>query len=120
MAAHTAVPAIDSEIASLSPVVMGNWLREELGFKGLIISDDFTMEAARGASVPRLTQEDAAVLSIAAGADMILVWPYDLRRTHRAIITALENGKLPRERLENAAHRVVYEKLRMGLLVISY
>ena len=110
MVAHSLVPALDSEIASLSPVVMGQWLREELGFNGLIICDDFSMAAA-GDQTP----EAAAIRSIASGADMILVWPPDIRRTHRAFIAALENGQLSRERVREAAARVIYEKLRMGL-----
>jgi len=111
MAAHTAVPAIDDKIASLSSVVMQNWLREELGFEGIIISDDFIMAAA-GEKSP----EEAAIRSIAAGADMVLVWPSDLRRTHLAFISALEDGRLPRDRLIDAASRVIYEKLKMGLM----
>ena len=122
MAAHTAVPAIDSEISSLSAAVMGNWLRGELGFDGIIISDDFSMAAARSASssagrtAGRQTPEEAAIRSIAAGADMVLVWPSDIRRAHRAFVSALEDGRLSRERLEEAASRVIYEKLKMGLI----
>ncbi|MCL2809438.1 MAG: glycoside hydrolase family 3 protein [Treponema sp.] len=111
MAAHTLTPAIDSEIASLSSVVMQNWLRGELGFDGIIISDDFIMAAA-GNQKP----QDAAVRSIAAGSDMILVWPAHLRLTHQAILNALEDGTLPRERLTDAVQRIVYEKLKMGLI----
>jgi len=111
MAAHTSAPAVDSEIASLSSVIMENWLREELGFTGIIISDDFLMAAA-GDEKP----EDAAIRSVAAGADMILVWPGYLRRTHRAFISALDDGRLSKERLLNAAQRIIYEKLLMGLL----
>jgi beta-N-acetylhexosaminidase len=108
MAAHTLVPVLDSEIASLSSVVMQNWLRDELGFDGIIISDDFIMAAAGG-----LSPEEAAVRSVAAGADMILVWPAHLRRTHNAFISALENGQLSRERLIDAVERIIYEKLRI-------
>ena len=111
MAAHTLAPAIDDKIASLSSVVMGNWLRGDLGFDGIIISDDFIMAAAGGTS-----PEEAAVLSIAAGSDMILVWPDNLPKTHQAIINALEDGRLPRGRLQDAAQRIIYEKLRMGLM----
>jgi beta-N-acetylhexosaminidase len=111
MVAHTSVPAIDSEISSLSPAVMGGWLRGELGFDGIIISDDFSMAAAGGTS-----PEEAAILSICAGADMVLVWPPEIRRTHRAFVSALEDGRLPRERAREAAARIIYEKLKMGLI----
>jgi len=111
MAAHTLSPAVDDKIASLSPIVMGNWLRGDLGFEGIIISDDFIMAAA-GKTSP----EEAAVLSIAAGSDMILVWPNNLPKTHQAIITALEDGRLSHDRLQDAVQRIIYEKLRMGLI----
>jgi beta-N-acetylhexosaminidase len=114
MVSHSVVPAVDSEnIASLSPAVMGDWLRGELGFDGLIICDDFSMSAAGGRG---LKPEMAAVRSLAAGADMVLVWPPDLRRTHRAILAALNDGRLPRERLREAAGRIIFEKIRMGLI----
>jgi beta-N-acetylhexosaminidase len=114
MAAHSAVPALDSEhIASLSPAVMGGWLRGELGFEGIIISDDFSMAAANGDAA---SPSPAAVRSLAAGADMVLVWPPDLRRTHGAIMAALAGGSLSRNRLREAAARIILEKLRMGLI----
>ena len=111
MAAHTSAPAIDDKIASLSPAVMGKWLRDDLGFDGIIISDDFIMAAAGN-----ISPEEAAVLSVAAGSDMILVWPAHLPKTHQAFIAALKDGRLSRERLQDAAQRVIYEKLRMGLI----
>jgi len=124
MVSHSAVPAWDGEnIASLSPAVMGGWLRDELGFNGIIICDDFSMASARSpaaASGPvsekSLKPETAAVLSLAAGADMVLVWPPDLRRTHRAIMAALDSGELSRERLREAAERIIFEKIRMRLV----
>jgi len=110
MAAHTLVPAIDNKIASLSSAVMQNWLRDEIGFEGIIISDDFTMAAAGN-----ITPQDAAVLSVAAGADMILVWPGHLKKTHDTFAAALKNGNLSRERLFESAQRIIYEKLKMEL-----
>ncbi|MDR1858722.1 MAG: glycoside hydrolase family 3 protein [Treponema sp.] len=115
MVSHSAVPAWDGEtIASLSPQVMGAWLRGELGFKGIIISDDFSMASA--GSSDGASPEALAVRSLAAGADMVMVWQPDLRRTHRAILAALGDGRLPRERLQEAATRIIFEKLRMGLV----
>jgi len=111
MAAHTRAPAIDNKIASLSPVAMGKWLRGDLGFDGIIVSDDFIMAAAGNTS-----PEEAAVLSVIAGSDMILVWPAHLTKTHNAFIAALEDGRLSRERLQDAAQRIIYEKLKMGLI----
>jgi len=111
MAAHTRALAIDNKIASLSPVVMGKWLKEDLAFDGIIISDDFIMAAAGN-----ISPEEAAVLSVAAGADMILVWSPHLPKTHQAFISALKDGRLSRDRLQDAAQRVIYEKLRMGLI----
>ncbi|MDR2434707.1 MAG: glycoside hydrolase family 3 protein [Treponema sp.] len=126
VAAHSAIPARDLErIASLSAPVMDGWLRNELGFEGIIISDDFSMAAAgtftaaadkAAGAGPPLSTEAAAVLSLAAGADMVLVWPPDIRRTHRAIRAALSEGALSRERLREAAARIIFEKIRMGLL----
>jgi beta-N-acetylhexosaminidase len=111
MVSHSSVPAIDGNIASLSSVVMGNWLRGELGFDGIIICDDFSMAAAG-----KLRPEEAAVLSVAAGTDMVLVWQHDLRRTHLAFLKALEDGRLSRTRLEDAARRIIYRKLKAGLM----
>ncbi len=111
MAAHSAVPAVDDKIASLSAAVMEDWLRRDLGFAGIIIADDFSMAAA-GNTNPA----EAAVRSVAAGADMILVWQKDLKRTHNAFISALQDGRLSHDRLKEAARRIIYEKLKMGLM----
>jgi len=120
MISHSAVPALDNEhIASLSPVVMDEWLRQELGFAGIIICDDFSMAAASSpppAGGKGHSPEAAAVRSLIAGADMVLVWPPDLRRTHNAIQAALADGTLPRERLQEAAERIILEKIQMGLI----
>ncbi|MDR2718877.1 MAG: glycoside hydrolase family 3 protein [Treponema sp.] len=121
MVSHSAVPAWDSKnIASLSPAVMDDWLRQELDFEGIIVCDDFSMAAASGTAAAggktSLKPEIAVVLSLAAGADMVLVWPPDLRRTHRAIAAALDDGRLSRERLREAAGRIIFEKIRIGLL----
>jgi beta-N-acetylhexosaminidase len=114
MISHNAVPAWDGEHnASLSAAVMGTWLRGELGFTGLIVADDFSMAAAAASG---LSPEEAAVLSLAAGADMVMAWPGNIRLVHRAIRAAVERGDLPRRRLREAAERVLFEKIRLEMI----
>jgi beta-N-acetylhexosaminidase len=114
MISHNAVPAWDGEQnASLSAAVMGTWLRGELGFTGLIAADDFSMAAAAASG---LSPEEAAVKSLAAGADMVMAWPGNIRAVHMAIRAAMERGDLPRQRLREAAERILFEKIRLGII----
>jgi beta-N-acetylhexosaminidase len=75
------------------------YLREELGFGGVAITDSLGMGAVAG--IPAL-----AVKALAAGADLLLM-PADTRRTHATVTAALEDGTLDRARVEEAAARVV-------------
>jgi beta-N-acetylhexosaminidase len=113
MLSHALVPAWDTErIGSLSPALIGRWLRGDLGYNGMVLADDFSMTA----SSSRLEPGMAAVLSLAAGADMVMAWPANLRQIRGAILDALERGTLSRGRLEEAAARIIAEKIRLGLL----
>jgi beta-N-acetylhexosaminidase len=113
MMSHALVPAWDTErIGSISPALIGRWLRGDLGFGGIVLADDFSMTAAASSLDP----EEAAVLSLAAGADMVMAWPSGLLKLHRAILSALEQGTLSRQRLEEAAARIIAEKIRLGLV----
>jgi beta-N-acetylhexosaminidase len=114
MVSHALIPARDPAlIASLSPAVMGDWLRGELKFSGFILADDFSMA---GASVRGLSPEAAAAASLAAGADMVMAWPGNLRSLHREILSAMKQDRLPRERLEEAAARIIAAKLALGII----
>jgi beta-N-acetylhexosaminidase len=114
MVSHTLVPARDSRrIASLSPLVITEWLRGELGFTGIVLADDFSMGAvASFTSSP----EDAVVDALNAGVDMVMAWPGNLTAIHAAILKALREGRISRTRLEEAAERILYEKIRRGLI----
>jgi beta-N-acetylhexosaminidase len=114
MVSHVLVPAWDAgRIGSFSPVLINDWLRGDLQFQGIVLADDFSMTAASSQMLP----EKAAVLSLINGADMVMAWPMNLRKVHGAILAALENGTLSRSRLEEAAARIIAEKIRLGLLV---
>jgi beta-N-acetylhexosaminidase len=108
MVSHVIIPAWDSKPSSLSEEAIRR-LRA-LGFQGIVLADDFAMAAA-GAPV-----EKCAVDALNAGVDMIMAWPADLRKLHRTILTALDRGELSEGRLREAAGRILYQKLRYGLI----
>jgi beta-N-acetylhexosaminidase len=47
---------------------------------------------------------------------MLMAWPLNINAIHAAILEALREGRLPRTRLEDAAARIIYEKLRLGIM----
>jgi beta-N-acetylhexosaminidase len=69
MTAHLQVPAWEVTTATLSPVALKHWLRERLGFQGVVITDDLEMGAIAGAAAA----PDAACQALAAGADCLLI-----------------------------------------------
>jgi beta-N-acetylhexosaminidase len=112
MVSHIRLAARDPDRpASLSPAVIRDWIRGELAFDGLILADDFSMEAASG-----IGEEEAVLEALRAGVDMVIAWPGSLLRLHRAILRALKDGSLPRQRLREAASRIIYEKLRFAVI----
>jgi beta-glucosidase len=101
MTAHLLLPELDRERpATLSAAVLTGLLREELGFAGLVVTDALVMEAItahHGAG-------EAAMLALEAGADLVLM-PADADAAMEAILAAVEQGRLGRERLEASAER---------------
>jgi beta-N-acetylhexosaminidase len=105
MTAHILVPSLDEEKpATLSPRIVRGILREELDYDGVILSDDLEMKAiAKTWSVP-----DAAVQAVAAGCDGLLVCSGDVETqvaTLEALVHAVEDGRIPYGRLEDALGR---------------
>ena len=116
MTAHVLVPSLDDERpATLSPKVVQALLRDELGFEGVILSDDLEMKAVSARSpVP-----ESAVEAIRAGCDAILVCSGDLdlqARTLEALVRAVESGTITAARCDDAFMRLrrVKERFLMG------
>jgi beta-N-acetylhexosaminidase len=104
MSAHVVYTAIDAERpATLSPAVCTE-LREHVGFRGMLVSDDLEMRAIAA----RWSVEDAAVLSVAAGCDALLVcWDDDKQeRAVEALTREAERSAAMRARCEEARGRV--------------
>ncbi len=105
MTAHVLVPSLDEERpATLSPRIVRALLREELGYDGVILSDDLEMKAiAKTYTVP-----EAAVEAIGAGCDGILICSGDLdvqAAMLEALVHAVEDGAIPFKRVEDALTR---------------
>jgi beta-N-acetylhexosaminidase len=112
MTAHVLVPSLDEERpATLSPRIVQGMLRDELGFPGVILSDDLEMKAiATSYTVP-----DAAVQAIAAGCDGLLICSGNVdaqAATLEALVYAVEQNRIPYKRLEDAQKRLRRAKER--------
>ncbi|WP_153398945.1 glycoside hydrolase family 3 N-terminal domain-containing protein [Ornithinicoccus halotolerans] len=102
MTGHIVLPAVDDQPATVSRAVTTGLLRQQLGFTGLVVTDALDMTGVSADLAPG----EAAVRALLAGADVLLM-PPDPAAAVRAIETAVSEGRLPRERLEEAAARTV-------------
>ena len=107
MSAHLVVPAIDGQPATISPRVMTGLLRDELGFRGLAVSDALEM---RGLSNGR-DVADVAVRALIAGCDALcigghLAGPEVVDEIVGSVVAAVGDGRLSERRLTEAALRV--------------
>jgi beta-N-acetylhexosaminidase len=105
-----ALPALtgDSTPLALSPTAVAGMLRRDLGFGGLAAA-----EVGPGSALARVHGEaGAAVLAVAAGADLVL-GAADPRATVAALVAAVEAGRIPAGRIEAAARRVLAAKDRL-------
>ena len=110
MVSHNTMCCVDETLpASLSPAVHA-LLRGELGFDGVVISDDLDMAAvAQGAD-----QGELAVAALLAGNDLLCTGsPLE---ASQALLRALEEGRLSRERLDQSVFRILLWKASLGLL----
>lgn len=109
LVSHTFVEALDPEIpASLSPAVH-QYLRQEMGFAGVIVTDDLVMQAITdlyGAG-------EAAVLAVLAGNDLLCSTDY--RTQYDAVLAAVLEGRIDIDTLNNAVRHVLEWKEELGL-----
>src|SRR5215204_4108474 len=96
--------------ATMSPV-MGNILRNDLKFSGLIVTDALSMS---GLTI-YFTQEEAAVRALEAGADMLLK-PADVDASFRGVFNAVKSGRITELRVEGSARKILAAKYDLGLV----
>ncbi|MFN8524783.1 MAG: glycoside hydrolase family 3 N-terminal domain-containing protein [Chloroflexota bacterium] len=117
MSAHIVFPAVDPSRApgTLSAPIMRGLLRDKMGFRGVVLSDDL---AGMKAITDNFRPGEAAVRAVRAGVDLLII-AGDLprqRESRDALVAALASGELDRARVDEAVRNVLRTKLRFGLL----
>ena len=110
MAGHIRYPAFDSKPASLSPAILKQMLRSQLGYQGIVITDDLDMGAVSEGYKP----EEIGIVAIQAGTDILLSChdPAVQQRIYRSTLQALKDGKLSQADIDASVRRIVYCKLK--------
>ena len=110
LVSHTIVQCIDPSVpASLSPAVHA-YLRETMGFNGVIITDDLIM----GAITNEYGDEESAVMAVLAGNDLLCSSNYAVQ--YAAVLDAVNTGRISMEILDAAVRRILLWKQQIGLL----
>jgi beta-N-acetylhexosaminidase len=113
MTEHIAVPSVadGSELpASVEGKLVTGWLKDKLGFKGVVTSDDLWYDHVAA----RFGAEEVAIKAFEAGHDVILK-PKDPVATIAALAAAVRSGRIPESRVDEAVRKVLTLKARLGL-----
>ena len=112
MTFHGYLPALDTirTAATLSPKVMLDLLRTQMGFRGILVTDALDMNGVLGkASMGEVTQ-----LAVAAGNDVLLM-PTDVPVAIEAVVSGVRSGRFTEARVDSSVRRLLIAKHQMGL-----
>jgi beta-N-acetylhexosaminidase len=113
MSEHITIPALTggSDLpASVEPKLASYWLRERLGFQGVLTTDDLWYPKV----VKRFGAERAGVMAVQAGHDVLLK-PANAIATIEALVQAVESGDIPLSRIDASVEKILSSKARLGL-----
>ncbi|MEE9186704.1 MAG: glycoside hydrolase family 3 N-terminal domain-containing protein [Bacteroidota bacterium] len=112
MIAHLGLPNLDTSKvpASLSRVIVQDLLINDLGYKGLIVTDALEMSAV----VEQFSVAEIAVRAVKAGSDVLLL-PVDAEHSIRAIATAVRRGEILEQRIDASVRKILEQKVWLGL-----
>ena len=114
MVSHAMYPQIDPDHpSSLSKTIITDWLRKDMGYNGVVVTDDMDM----GALAKHYTFGDMAVQSILAGSDILLVChEYEhMQEAYNGLMKAVKDGRISKERLDESVKRILLMKMSRGL-----
>ena len=110
LVSHTIVEALDPEMPATLSEKVHQYLREEMSFDGVIITDDLYMQAITDA----YGAEEAAILAVLAGNDLLCCREYEIQ--YPAVLEAVQSGRISQEILDCAVLRILRWKEALGLL----
>jgi beta-N-acetylhexosaminidase len=113
MTEHIAVPSVTdgSELpASVEKKLATGWVRDKLGFKGILTTDDLWYDQV----TKRFGQEDVAVKALLAGHDIMLK-PKDPFAAAKRVAEAVRSGEIPLAKIDESVRKILYWKARLGL-----
>lgn len=114
MVSHAMYPQIDADHpSSLSKAIITDWLRKDMGYNGVVVTDDMDM----GALAKHYTFGDMAVQSILAGSDILLVChEYEhMQEAYNGLMKAVKDGRISKERLDGSVKRILLMKMSRGM-----
>jgi beta-N-acetylhexosaminidase len=115
MTAHISVPALDPDpnlVATTSPAIVTDLLKNKLGFKGIVVTDGLDMAGLTRLYTGHVGR--AAVDAFKAGND-VLTMPADLDASYRAVLDAVRSGEISRQRLDASVLKVLKAKASLNL-----
>jgi beta-N-acetylhexosaminidase len=112
MVSHMVVNGLSDDVpCDLSQTIVTQWLRNELNFEGIAITDSHQMSAI----TKHYTSDVASVMAIEAGIDVILM-PEDLEASVSGVVNAVTSGEISEERIDESVTRILNQKEDLGLL----
>jgi beta-N-acetylhexosaminidase len=119
MTAHVTVPAIEPDPnvpASVSKNVVTGLLKEQLGFRGLVVTDALDMGGLMRVfpGSPAQVSSEEAVAAIEAGNDMVII-PADLDGAYRGLLAAVRSGRISAKRVDESVLKILRLKASVGL-----
>ncbi|HEY6970642.1 MAG TPA: glycoside hydrolase family 3 N-terminal domain-containing protein [Candidatus Angelobacter sp.] len=118
MIAHVTAPALEPDadrVATTSPAIIGQVLKNELRFKGLVVTDAMDMGAlTRLYPLGSAAAGHAAVDAVKAGNDLLLL-PSDLDGAYKGVLNAVKLGAIPESRIDESVLKILRAKASVGL-----
>ncbi len=119
MVAHITAPVLESDpsrVATNSPAIVTGVLKQQLGFKGLVMTDAMDMAGLTGVYPEggSAAARHAAIDTVKAGNDMLILFT-DLDGAYKGLLSAVRSGEIPEKRIDESVLKILRAKASVGL-----